>query len=85
MGVLARDTDAAAEQRQISILGSLPVSRKLELLDDACTTTRAAMMAGIRSRFPDLSDSDHHRILMGLLVGEETAERIWGPRARSGR
>jgi hypothetical protein len=85
MGILARDTDESAERTQISILKALPAWKRLELLDHACTTTRTVMMAGLRSRFPGLLDADLHRMLMDLLVGEETAERIWGPRAHSGR
>jgi hypothetical protein len=85
MGILARDTDGAAERVQIAILKSFPAWKKLELLDDACTTTRTVMKAGLRSRFPGLSDADLHRMLMDLLVGEETAERIWGPRAQPSR
>jgi hypothetical protein len=85
MGVLARDTDKTAERAQIAILKSFPAWKKLELLDDACTTTRAVMKAGLRSRFPGLSGPDLHRKLMDLLVGEETAERIWGPPTQSSR
>jgi hypothetical protein len=80
MGVLARDTDKTAEKVQIAILKSFPAWKKLELLNDACVTTRTVVKFGLRSRFPGLSDSDLHRMLMDLLVGEETAERIWGPR-----
>jgi len=84
MGILARDTDESAERAQIEILKLLPAWKKLELLDDACKTTRSVMMAGLRSRYPELSDAARHRMLMDLLVGEETAERIWGPRAHYG-
>jgi dsRNA-specific ribonuclease len=85
MGILARDTDRSAERAQIAILKSLPAWKKLELLGDACRTTRAVVIAGLRSRFPDVSDAALHRMLMDLMVGEETAERIWGPRARANR
>jgi hypothetical protein len=85
MGILARDTDDSAERAQIAILKSLPAWKKLELLDDACVTTRAVVTAGLRSRCPESSDAALHRMLMDLLVGEETAERIWGPRVHSGR
>jgi hypothetical protein len=85
MGVLARDTDKTAERAQIAILKSLPAWRKLELLDDACVTTRTMVTAGLRFRYPNLSNPDLHRMLMDVLVGEETAERIWGPRTQSGR
>lgn len=85
MGILARDTGESAERVQIAILKALPTWKRMELLDDACTTTRTVMMAGLRSRFPGLPEADLHRLMMDLLVGEETAERIWGPRTRSNR
>ena len=66
-----------AEKAQIEILKTLPAWRKLELLGDACDTNRALMLAGLRSRFPNASDEELHRKLMGLLVGEDTAARIW--------
>jgi dsRNA-specific ribonuclease len=85
MGILARDTDRSAERAQIEVLKSLPAWKKLELLGDACRTTRSVVIAGLRSRFPDVSDAALHRMLMDLVVGEETAKRVWGPRAESGK
>lgn len=79
MGMLARDTVRSAEEKQISVLMRLPAWRKLELLDDACETNRALLMAGLRARFSDLSEVDLHRKLMDLLVGRDAAEKIWGP------
>ncbi len=79
MGKLARDTDELAEEAQIAVLRALPAWRKLELLGDACDTNRALLLAGLRSRFSNLSEAELHRKLMDLLVGEEIAELVWGP------
>jgi len=78
MGILARDTESSAQRAQIEILRSLPAWRKVELLADCCETNRSLMLAGLRSRFPDASASELHRMLMDLLWGEEEAARIWG-------
>jgi len=78
MGTLARDTGDAAQRAQIEILKALPAWRKLELLADCCETNRSLMLAGLRSRFPDASQAELQRMLMDLLVGEETAAQIWG-------
>lgn len=78
MGTLARDTEGSAQRVQIEILRALPAWRKLELLADCCETNRSLMLAGLRSRFPNASDSELHRMLMDLLWGEELAARIWG-------
>lgn len=79
MGRLTRDTDERAEEAQIAVLRALPAWRKLELLCDACDTNRALMLAGLRSRFSELSEAELHRKLMDLLFGKDMAEKIWGP------
>jgi hypothetical protein len=81
MGTLSRDTTRAAEKAQIEILTEMPAWRKLELVADACETNRALLLAGLRSRFPEASENDLHRLLMGLLWGERRATSIWGPSA----
>ncbi len=78
MGTLARDTEGSAQWAQIEILRSLPAWRKLELLADCCETNRALILAGLRSRRPDASEAELHRMLMDLLWGKEEAARIWG-------
>ena len=76
MGPLARDTHRAAEDAQIEILRTLPPWRKLELLADCCESNRALLEAGLRSRFPDSSDAEIERMLLELILGDETAARI---------
>jgi hypothetical protein len=85
MGTLSRDTDTSAEKALIAVMKALPVWKKLELLDDACETTRALMLAGLRRRSPAISEKELHGMLMAALVGEETAELVWGPRVESNR
>jgi hypothetical protein len=85
MGILARDTVRSAEKVQVEVLKTLPAWKRLKLLDETCQTTRTVMMAGLRSRFPEVPEAEIQRMLMDLLLGKETAERIWGPRVRSDR
>ena len=85
MGTLSRDTGTAAEMELIAVMKRLPTWKKLELLDDACQTTRTLVLAGLRKRFPSLSEDELHRMLMDRLGGEETAERVWGPRVEPDR
>lgn len=85
MGSLARDTERSAERALIGVMRELPAWRKLELLDDACRTTRELLLAGLRRRHPGLSEQELHRLLMNRLLGEQAAERIWGPRSVSVR
>ena len=79
MGTLSRDTDREAERVLVEIMKALPAWKKLALLDDACTTARALALAGLRARHPQASDATLHRMLMGLLLGDEIASRVWGP------
>lgn len=79
MGTLSRDTDREAERVLVEIMRALPAWKKLALLDDACSTARALALAGLRSRHPRETDASLHRMLMDLLLGEETAARVWGP------
>ena len=80
MGTLSRDTDTAAESALIAVMKALPAWRKLEMLDDACQATRVLVLAGLRRRHPAMSERELQRLLMDRLVGEDTAERVWGPR-----
>ena len=79
MGTLSRDTDREAERVLVEIMRALPSWKKLALLDDACSTARALALAGLRSRHPRATDASLHRMLMDLLLGGETAARVWGP------
>jgi hypothetical protein len=79
MGTLSRDTDREAELVLIEIMRALPPWKKLALLDDACSTARALALAGLRGRHPRATDAALHRMLMGLLFGDEMATRVWGP------
>ena len=85
MGSLSRDTNTAAEAVVVEIMSRLPAWKKLEMLNAACRTTHALMLAGLRERYPDVSQEGLHRLLMDRLVGEEIAERVWGPRIDSTR
>jgi hypothetical protein len=76
MGPLARDTERSAQAVQIQILRAMPAWRKLELLADCCESNRALLEAGLRSRFPDSSDEEIHRMLVTSILGEETVSRI---------
>ena len=79
MGTLSRDTDREAERVLVEIMKALPAWKKLALLDDACATARTLALAGLRARHPQASDAALHRMLMGLLLGDEIATRVWGP------
>ena len=51
----------------------------LALVEDANRTARQLAWAGLRSRHPGESDSRRRRRLLDLVLGEETAVKIYGP------
>jgi hypothetical protein len=76
---LYADTSLDAEDVLLAIYRRMPVWRKVELVEDANRTARQLAMCGLRSRHPDEPPSRLRRRLLGLVVGEETALRLYGP------
>jgi hypothetical protein len=73
------DTTPEAEAVLIDLYRRMPPWRKLELVDDAIRTSRQLAMMGLRSRHPDEPIEKLRRRLLGLVLGEETADRVYGP------
>jgi len=76
---LSRDTSPEAEAKQLEILRAMPPWRKLQLVNEAIKTSRALARAGLRDRHPDADEEEIQRRLFDLLLGEELAERVYGP------
>ncbi|MCP4203953.1 MAG: hypothetical protein GY769_18705 [bacterium] len=73
------DTSPDAERVRLEVYRKMPPERKLELVEDANDTARALALAGLRLRYPDEPPERLHRRLFGLILGEELAERAYGP------
>ncbi len=73
------DTSPEAEAFQLELYRRMPAWRKIELVDDAIRTSRHLAMMGLRSRHPGESIDKLRRRLCGLVLGEELAERVYGP------
>ncbi|MBI2566630.1 MAG: hypothetical protein HYV63_06320 [Candidatus Schekmanbacteria bacterium] len=76
---LSRDTHPTAEDVQIALLSSMPAWRKVELTCDACRTARLLALAGLRDRHPTEPPALLARRLAAILLGDELAERVYGP------
>jgi hypothetical protein len=76
---LARDTSAEAEAVQLEILRQMPAWRKVRTVNDQNRTVRLLALAGLRSRYSSAGPDELHRRLMSLLLGEQTAARVFGP------
>lgn len=63
----------------LAIYRRMPAWRKVELVDDAIRTGRQLAMIGLRSRHPGESPARLRRRLLGLVLGEDVAGRLYGP------
>lgn len=73
------DTDPEAERIQMEIYRRMPPWKKLQLVFDANDTSRALVLAGLRSRHPDASAEELRRRFYGIWLGEELATEVYGP------
>ncbi len=76
---LSPDTDPAAEAVQFEIYRRMPAWRKLQLVEDGIRTSRALVLAGLRQRHPEAGPAELRRRFMDLWLGEELAEKVYGP------
>ncbi len=76
---LFADTTTEAEEVLVRIYRDMPAWRKVELIEDANRCARQLAMAGLRLRHPNESPATLRRRLLGLILGEETATRVYGP------
>lgn len=77
MAVLATDTTAEIEQRQVDSWRRLSAPDRMRLVSD---TTRAVMnlsLAGIRRRHPHASERECFLRLAAILLGVDTARRVY--------
>lgn len=74
------DTSTEAAEIQSRLLCAMPPSRKISLVEDANRTARRLALAGIKLRFPGTSTEQSVRLLMDLILGDELAARVYGPR-----
>jgi hypothetical protein len=58
----------------------MPVWRKMVLVSDMNGTVRGLALAGLRQRYPDDSPTQRWRRLADLVLGQELAARVYGPR-----
>jgi hypothetical protein len=78
MSALYSDTDAKMEALQVRLLREAPVWRKVEMLAQLNTSARMLALSGLRQRHPRAGESELHRRLAGLLLGEELARKVYG-------
>ena len=80
---LSLATHPEIERRQIEWLRQMPACRKMALVGEMNRTLRTLALAGLRQRHPGDSPAQRRRRLADLLLGPETAARVYGPMQRS--
>jgi len=75
----SRDTSPEAERVLIDLLRRAPPWKKFAAIDDTTRAMRELALIGLKERHPRASPEELRRRLAGLLLGEDLAERVFGP------
>lgn len=78
MNLLCSDTHPKMEALQIQFWREGSPTRKMHLLAQLNASARTLALAGLRSRYPQASESELRRRLAGLLLGDELARKVYG-------
>ena len=78
MSALYSDTDPRIEQMQIELWRQASPTRKMHMLAQLNASVRILALAGLRSRYPNATETELRRKLADLLLGEELARKVYG-------
>jgi predicted component of type VI protein secretion system len=85
MSALFPDTHPKIEAMQIQMWRQASPTRKMEMLAQLNTSARLLAMTGLRSQYPQASESELRFKLASLLLGEELAGKVYGEDVRAER
>ncbi len=66
------------EALQIQLWRQASPTRKMHMLAQLNASAHTLALAGLRSRFPQASESELRRRLANLVLGEELAQKVYG-------
>lgn len=78
MSILSSDTHPKMEALQIQLWRQASPTRKMQMVAQLNASARLLAMAGLRSRFPQASESELRFKLAVLLLGDELAQKVYG-------
>ncbi len=78
MSVLFPDTHPKMEALQIQLWRQASPTRKMQMLAQLNSSARMLALAGLHSQYPQASESELHRKLARILLGEELARKVYG-------
>jgi hypothetical protein len=73
------DTHPEIEEMRLKLLREMPGWRKLQLMAQMSQAVKRLALIGLRERYPDDPPEKIKRRLADLMLGEELAERAFGP------
>ncbi len=78
MSAYHTDTHPKMEALQIRLLRTASPARKMEMLAGLNASAKTLALSGLRRRFPQASEGELRLKLAALLLGEETARKVYG-------
>lgn len=78
MTALYSDTHPKMEALQIRLLREASPESKMEMLALLNASARTLALTGLRTRYPQASETELRRRLADLLLGEELARKVYG-------
>jgi hypothetical protein len=81
MSGLFPDTRPEAEAVLIRLLREAPSWRKLEMVDQLNQSVKLLALTGLKKRYPDENETQLHRRMADLILGEELARKVYGSRS----
>lgn len=78
MSTLFSDTHPKMEALHFELLRSASPTRKMQMLAQLNQSARLLALAGLRSQYPQSSETELRRRLAGLMLGEEIACKVYG-------
>jgi hypothetical protein len=83
MSSLYSDTHPKVEALQIELWRQATPTRKMHMLAQLNASVRMLALAGLRSRYPNATETELRRRLADLLLGEELARKVYGEMNRA--
>lgn len=77
MSALFPDTDPKMEALQIQLWRQASPTRKMHMLAQLNASARLLALTGLRSQYPQASESELRLRLAGLLLGEDLAHKVY--------
>ena len=78
MSFLYSDTHPQMESLQIQLWRQASPTRKMHMLAQLNASVHTLALAGLRSRYPQASETELRRRLADLLLGKELARKVYG-------